>query len=65
MIANAGFLRFSIVDDSELHVVLCEVSGSECRPLPGMAEVAIVETDIEASNGLIHVIDGVLTPPEN
>lgn len=65
VIANAGFLRFSIVDDSGLHVVLCEVSGSECRPLPGMAEVAIVESDIEASNGLIHVIDGVLTPPEN
>lgn len=64
VIANAGLLRFSIVDDSVLHVVLCEVSGSECRPLPGMAAVAIVESDIEASNGLIHVIDGVLTPPE-
>jgi uncharacterized surface protein with fasciclin (FAS1) repeats len=30
-----------------------------------MSEVAIVEADIEASNGLIHIIDGVLTPPEN
>jgi hypothetical protein len=27
VIANAGFLRFTIVDDAELHVVLCEVSG--------------------------------------
>lgn len=65
VIANAGFLRFSIVNDSELHVVLCEVSGSECQPLPGMTAAAIVESDIEASNGLIHIIDGVLTPPAN
>jgi transforming growth factor-beta-induced protein len=27
--------------------------------------VTVIATDVEASNGLIHVIDGVLLPPSS
>jgi len=33
--------------------------------LMGQNEATVTQTDIEASNGVIHVIDTVLLPPEN
>ncbi len=33
--------------------------------LMGQNAATVVQTDIEASNGVIHVIDSVLLPPEN
>jgi uncharacterized surface protein with fasciclin (FAS1) repeats len=65
VIANAGYLLFSVGDGDVLQVVLCELDGAECRPLVGMRPVTLIETDFEASNGLIHIIDGVLIPPDN
>jgi uncharacterized surface protein with fasciclin (FAS1) repeats len=32
--------------------------------LQGRNQATVVQTDIEASNGVIHVIDTVLLPPE-
>jgi uncharacterized surface protein with fasciclin (FAS1) repeats len=32
--------------------------------LMGQNTATVVQTDIEASNGVIHVIDSVLLPPE-
>lgn len=64
VIANAGLLKFRVVDDAVLKVVLCEMRGNDCQPLPTMDEVTVIETDIEASNGLFHVLDGVMVPPD-
>ena len=48
---NGGTLTVNVADDGS--VSLTDATGNE---------VAVVETDIEASNGVIHVLDGVLMP---
>ncbi|MFP3853386.1 MAG: fasciclin domain-containing protein, partial [Anaerolineales bacterium] len=42
-----------------------DLAGIEVREgSPFINEAQIVATDIEASNGIIHVIDAVLLPPQ-
>jgi uncharacterized surface protein with fasciclin (FAS1) repeats len=62
VLAGTGFLKFS-VDGGRLKVSPCELRGGGCRAPAGVEEATVIEADIEASNGLIHVIDGVLIPP--
>ena len=62
VLAGTGFLKFS-VDGGRLKVSPCQLSEEGCRAPAGVDEATVIEADIEASNGLIHVIDGVLIPP--
>jgi uncharacterized surface protein with fasciclin (FAS1) repeats len=48
---NGGTLTVEVADDGA--VTLTDATGNE---------VAVVQTDVEAANGVIHVIDGVLLP---
>jgi uncharacterized surface protein with fasciclin (FAS1) repeats len=41
-----------------------EGSRLHVNPGPAVNQSRLIETDIDASNGIIHVIDRVLTPPE-
>lgn len=57
-----------VVQIDEVETALGAVLGiavdGETVTLRGRNEATVVQTDIEASNGVIHVIDAVLLPPE-
>jgi len=49
--------------EGETVVVVHGAGGVTLQPQKGARKINVIKTDIMASNGVIHVIDGVLIPP--
>lgn len=63
-VTNGRRYAASVVSAPRIEMLNGERVAVDCTTLNnGQAE--IVDTDIEASNGVIHVIDGVLLPPDH